>query len=580
MSKEKLTAMTKTGNKKTSCSINSGNLPVILSSLFWGAAIILLFFTLGHRSLWGSEGRWAEIAREMMISGDYFHPTINGIPYFDKPLFTYWVITFTAWITGTLNEFTVRFPGALAGILTLWCTISLGKTLLSRRAGYLAAFMLLTSYGVLFWSRTACADIENVAFILLAVVWYWHRRDRPGFTSYMVFYLICAAGAHFKGLPAAILPGAICFPDIIRNGRWKQYISFSHAAAIILGVLLYLTPFLYAAYTADNYNESGLYLAFRENILRFFNAFDHQEPFYVYLYYVPFLFLPWSPALIFSIGDAVKRYRQADNSFKWLVEATLIIFLIYTISDSRRSYYILPIVPFCALLTAKYLSSPDRNRFIGLTTKIQYYLLLAISIIEICAPLTRPLIIKLTGITPPDGLMLSLFITGILSLAVLTVTQKLKLLESFLLTESEKRLASIICATFILCCGFFCWQQNVLEKYRFQKEFITGVKQIVKETHPENVALANNDGAIIFYLDFKKPIKILSTENEIKEFLSLKETRYLIIRRRMLSKTFSILPEHMKKNPDMASDLYPGQKRTKKQLLMWKITGAVEYSIQ
>ena len=95
--------------------------------------------------MWSSEGRWAEIAREMLASGDFFHPTIGGKPYFDKPLFTYWIIAAFSAVTGRLDELIVRLPSALAGIVTLVCIIYLGQKLWSRQIGRLAGGLLLTS---------------------------------------------------------------------------------------------------------------------------------------------------------------------------------------------------------------------------------------------------------------------------------------------------------------------------------------------------------------------------------------------------------------------------------------------------
>ena len=70
---------------------------------------------LSLRSLWGSEGRWAVVAREMMQTGNYFLPTINGQVYFDKPLLSYWAIIPFSWFTG-VTETSARLPGALAGL--------------------------------------------------------------------------------------------------------------------------------------------------------------------------------------------------------------------------------------------------------------------------------------------------------------------------------------------------------------------------------------------------------------------------------------------------------------------------------
>src|SRR5882757_7413981 len=77
----------------------------------WGVLVLtaMLYFTrLGARALWSSEFRWAEIAREMMRTGNYFWPTINGHLYYDKPLGSYWLVVMAAPLTGGLNEAAAR----------------------------------------------------------------------------------------------------------------------------------------------------------------------------------------------------------------------------------------------------------------------------------------------------------------------------------------------------------------------------------------------------------------------------------------------------------------------------------------
>ncbi len=292
----------------------------LAETAFWLTAFFLLFYALGFRSLWGSEGRWAEVAREMLLFHDFFHPQINGQPYFDKPLFTYWAIIPAAWISGGLNELAARLPSALAGLAAVWGITRLGKKFWGDGTGLLAGAVLLASWGFCFWSRTAAADTENMAAIVLAVCWYFAFRERPGFWTYLGFYMICAAGAQFKGLTAVAVPIVALLPDILSHGRWKQYLSLSNALALILAIMVYLLPFAYAGLTAKGYGESGLVLAFRENLLRFFKAFDHKEPFYCYLYYVPLLFLPWAFLLAGAATDRTLNFSELDAHQRWLVQ--------------------------------------------------------------------------------------------------------------------------------------------------------------------------------------------------------------------------------------------------------------------
>src|SRR5579864_2999666 len=82
-------------------------------------ASVLFFARLGARALWASEFRWAEIAREMIVTHNYFWPTINGRVYYDKPLGSYWLVVASTWFTGGMNETAARIPCALAGVLAV-----------------------------------------------------------------------------------------------------------------------------------------------------------------------------------------------------------------------------------------------------------------------------------------------------------------------------------------------------------------------------------------------------------------------------------------------------------------------------
>jgi 4-amino-4-deoxy-L-arabinose transferase-like glycosyltransferase len=145
---------------------------------------ILLFPGLSIRSLWGSEGRWAVVAREMIGSGNYFLPTINGEIYFDKPLFSYWAIIPFA-LKGGVTEAAARMPGVLAGIMTVILVFVMGRALFGSAAGFLAGMTLLTSFMFISWARTASGEILNLLGIWCICLLYTSPSPRDGLLSRM-----------------------------------------------------------------------------------------------------------------------------------------------------------------------------------------------------------------------------------------------------------------------------------------------------------------------------------------------------------------------------------------------------------
>lgn len=540
--------------------------------IFWTAAFFLLFYALGCRGLWGSEDRWAEITREMFLSGDFFHPTINGDPYFDKPLLTYWLIALFSWMTGGLSEWTVRVPSAASGLLVLWATVSLGSRLWSEKTGRIAGWILLTTYGILFWSRTACADMENLAAIIIAVAWYWARRERPGFSTFLIFYLICFLGSQTKGLAALAVPVVAVLPDVMREKQWKRIFSFPHLLALCTGAAVYAAPFIYSGMTRGHYGQSGISLVFRENILRYFHPFDHREPFYAYFRYLPELFLPWTPLLLIALGSTFVSFRKLDRRTRWLSEAIVLIFLFFTCSGARRSYYILPILPFCALLVSVYLTREKHDSGMG----FQAWLFGLVALAEIVSSAVWPAVQTYSGFTPPMGFRISTFTIGTLAVLPLAIPCLSRMQGTASCgSGATRKTGACVVAAAVLMGGFFCVQQTALDCYRSKQPFARQLKKRMMGLSPHQIAFFNTtDTTVLFYLGLPARVQTIAGAESARKFLNTaEEEKFLISERRYLKQLTAVLPEGSLEKPAVSETLYPweSKKRRKRKLLAWRI---------
>jgi 4-amino-4-deoxy-L-arabinose transferase-like glycosyltransferase len=529
------------------------NLPLFAVSIF------LMFWALGHCGLWTSEGRWAEVTREMFLTKDFFHPTIGGRPYFDKPLLTYWLVAMASVVVGTLNELTVRLPSAVAGLVAIWATLRIGTRLWSAQTGRIAAWMLLTTYGFLFWARTGTAEMENLAATMLAIAWYWSRRDRPNFVTFQVFYLIAFLGALTKGLTAVVIPVLAVLPDILQNKRWRPLLRPSHVLALALGVAFYVSPFFYASMTRPGgYDSSGLQLVFQENILRYFKPFDHKGPVYLYLYYVPLLLLPWAPLWVVAMVGTLKIWKSLDDKTQWVIKAEILIFLFYTLSGSRRGYYILPILPLCALLTAVFVVRVRDRRTNNLQRwgiGVQGALLAIVLLLELLVPLVLVILRPKINLPFPPKMYLASMVIAVSALLLVMIGHKS--LESLKLkSETNPMVISAVIMAAVLLGGYFCWQQNILDAYRTGRPFAFEVKARTAGLSPENIGLfRKNDASFLFYLGRDKPLRVLRDAAELRDFLTTENPRALVTQRRYVPSMLSQVSTIFQKEPDMKEEI-------------------------
>lgn len=458
----------------------------------------------------------------MFLTRDFFHPTIGGEPYFDKPLLTYWLIAAITAVTGKLNEWVARIPSAAAGMVAVWATWDLGRRLWSLQVGRIAAWVLLTTYGFLFWSRTAAADSENLAAIIAAVAWYWSQKDQPDFKSFFIFYLILFLGALTKGLTAVVVPLLVILPDLFFARRWRMLLAPAHWIALLLGCIIYLAPFVYAAMSQPDYHASGIGLVFRENLVRFFEPFDHKEPFYIYLYQLPLLFLPWAPILVAAFAGGAGAWKELDYKTRWLLSAIALIFLFFTLSGSRRSYYILPILPFCALLVGVFLQS---ERGIGNKVvrdwgvKIQQLLLFAMVVANLLVPPALPIIAKTTGFAAPRTLYVACAVTGVSAFILARWLHRYMQAKND--TKATQRIGVMILVAVVTMGGFFGWQQGTLDALRTERAFMLELKSRLDEEKTDRIGIyPGTDAKVSFYLNRATPLQIIKEARELEAFIA------------------------------------------------------------
>jgi 4-amino-4-deoxy-L-arabinose transferase-like glycosyltransferase len=522
------------------------------------ASAILLLWGLGDRSLWRSEGRWAEIPREMVLSGDYFHPTMGGELYNDKPLLTYWLRLAAAKLTGDLDEFSVRLPGALAGLIAVGATLWLGRRLWSAPVGWIAGAMLATAWGFLFHARTAEADMENLAAIMLAIAWYWYKRDRPGFIAFLVFWLIVFIGALTKGLPAVVVSVLAILPDVVENKRWRQVLTPAHVIAAILAFAIYLAPFIYAATTkTDIYQADGLALVIRENITRFINPFDHKGPPYLYFIAIPGLLMPWGPLLIAAVIGLVMIRKSLDAHTRWLAWAGIVIFVFFTLSGSRRSYYILPVLPLATLAVGVIWAHAKDARLEALrwhARNVQAAILVGAVVLTLAGPLLAGLIAPRYNFSVTHELNVSMVAIGIAA-AILSL---LAYALSRRIVAAHRPLWTMFTTGAVLLGGFFCWQQGLLEAYRNERGFVLDLKKRIDGVSAEDIRFYNlNSDKVLFYLNTDKPLAVLRTESELREFMAADRPRVLITQQQCVEKAQECFPPHLSRKPDLAEKVEP-----------------------
>jgi 4-amino-4-deoxy-L-arabinose transferase-like glycosyltransferase len=347
------------------------DLALILFLLFF--SLSLYTFKLGEYPFFNpDEGIHAQVAKNMVVDGDWVTPRFNGQNFYDKPILYYWLNALSFKLFG-INEFAARFPAALLGALGVLVTFLLGKTFYDRWTGFTGAVILSVSFEYIFLSRLVVHDISLTFGTLLCLFLFYYGSRQHKVPAWIIplFYASLAWSVLAKGPLGLILPGMIIVPYVFLTKSWRLIKELRPGLGMI--IFLPLVAVWYVPMSLRN-RDFLYYFIVHQHFQQFLSATKatHHEPFYFYLPVFLGGFFPWSfflpQALVRSLSPFKKLAGRQQELF--LVLWLMVPLLFFSIARSKLNTYILPVYPAAALLVAKLLkdslfNAADKNR--GLT---------------------------------------------------------------------------------------------------------------------------------------------------------------------------------------------------------------------
>lgn len=322
--------------------------------------IILYLWHLGFYPLMNpDEGRYAEIPREMLASGNFITPYLNGVEYFEKPALQYWITAIFMYIFGE-NEFAVRLFPALCGLGGISLTGYLANKMFNRKTSFFASIIVGTSFLYLIIASINILDMAISFFLTLSLVSFYQFSTTKKYKYLYIFYASMALGTLTKGLIAVVLTSVIilAYCILIKNFNLiKQSIS-------PIGILIFLIICVPWFYLVCRDNPDFFYFFFiHEHFLRYLTTTHHRyQPFYFFIPCVVLGIFPWTGFFISSllVKSPRKTWQKIINNphrhkILFLALWFTIIFVFYSLSSSKLVPYITPCLIPLAILIAYHL---------------------------------------------------------------------------------------------------------------------------------------------------------------------------------------------------------------------------------
>jgi 4-amino-4-deoxy-L-arabinose transferase-like glycosyltransferase len=337
-------------------------------------AIPVLFAGLGSPAFMDHEGRYAEVAREMLLTGDWITPRLNFAVFLNKPPLPYWLTALTFFFTGQTEY--ARVWTALVGLLLLFVTVELGRMLADRRVGVLASIVLLTSGGFFLESRLLRPDLLMTLCLSVMLLGFGKANNAlltcsekvgtgmhvdssqsvsDGSTATRWLMLSAASlgvSILVKGLVDVVLAGGVIGGMLVcsRQGALLRQVRWLPVCVVLVTIIL---PW----HVLVGVKNEGFWWDYivNQHVLFFFDKKFPRDslPDSLVVFWSAFLgrTLPWGVFLPPALYWAIKKVQTDRTSTLALLPLWLGVVLgLFSLAPSRLEHYSIPALPAAALL--------------------------------------------------------------------------------------------------------------------------------------------------------------------------------------------------------------------------------------
>ncbi len=302
------------------------------------------------------EPKNAEALREMMERNDWVTTTLQGEPWFDKPILYYWTSLIFFHLLGP-GEAAARLAPALFGAAGVLLTYAFGRCLFDPKTAFRAGVILATSLEYFWFSRTAVVDLPLAFCVTLSLVAFHRALESEGGSLlwYRIGFAAAGGAVLAKGPVGIVLPGLVVGAFLIASGRLGEIRRVPWASGALC-FLLVAAPW-YLAVSLRHGQRFWNDFIINRNVDRYLTTIHHHPgPFY---YYLPVLILglfPWGAVLPFAVAESFRGgWREllaSRRRFVYLLLWVLMPLLFFSFAGSKLPSYLLPCFPALALLVA------------------------------------------------------------------------------------------------------------------------------------------------------------------------------------------------------------------------------------
>ncbi|MGO8732015.1 MAG: ArnT family glycosyltransferase [Terriglobia bacterium] len=381
------------------------------------AAAIFLGCAVSPPSLMDDvDGVQAQIARNMLQSGDWVTAHLDGVPYLEKAPLVYWVIALSYKTFGA-HDWVARIPIALAAVALCWLTAAMGIWAFGKRAGFYAGLTMATCIGLFLFTRILIPDVM-LTFTVALAMWALVRaldEDEPHPRLWAAVLAVnLGLGLLLKSLVGIVFPiaaGAVYLfltRQLFSAAAWRRIRPLSGVFIVLLvaapwHVLATLRNPPYFDFTLHSgpgqYHGFLWFFFINEQLLRFLNLryprdYDTVPRLYFWLFHLLWLF-PWS-VYFPAIGKLAFKPVDRAGRMRLLALCWVGFILIFFTFSTTQEYYSMPCYPALALLLGSAIATDNKWVRRGTT---------ALSLVAACAALAAIVILALSrGMAAPGDI--------------------------------------------------------------------------------------------------------------------------------------------------------------------------------